>query len=183
MERRSVASRRFNCVPDKLDDAVATTRRQRAVAPASADPWSRWVEILAKRAERFVAEGRRTDAALCLEAVTALGERFGGGGARFEELRREVGDPEWSSGGTRAPRATWKFLDDGKDQGKGWALVEFDDSVWREGPRTAWIRRRCKDPGELGGGSATEAPHNLLPGRVPPRETRENELAGALASP
>jgi len=33
-----------------------------------------------------------------------------------------------------SPKATWKYLDDGTDQGTDWINSEFDDSEWKEGP-------------------------------------------------
>src|SRR5210317_1667239 len=30
--------------------------------------------------------------------------------------------------------STWKYLDDGSDQGTGWQAVDFDDSGWASGP-------------------------------------------------
>lgn len=33
-----------------------------------------------------------------------------------------------------APGATWKYLDDGSDQGTAWQALAFDDSGWLEGP-------------------------------------------------
>ncbi len=43
------------------------------------------------------------------------------------------------------PGATWKYLDDGSDQGKTWRSPAFDDSAWLEGPA------------ELGYGDSDEA--------------------------
>ncbi len=34
---------------------------------------------------------------------------------------------------TANPAATWKFLDDGSDQGQGWTDPSFDDSAWKSG--------------------------------------------------
>src|SRR5207249_5049599 len=30
--------------------------------------------------------------------------------------------------------ASWRYLDDGSDQGTGWRAVDFDDSAWAAGP-------------------------------------------------
>ncbi len=38
-------------------------------------------------------------------------------------------------GNTLVPQgATWKYLDDGSDQGTAWTSLEFDDSAWASGP-------------------------------------------------
>ena len=60
-----------------------------------------------------------------------------------------------------AAGATWRYLDDGSDQGTDWRATEFDDSAWSSGPA------------ELGFGEDDEATddhlgahHLLLPARV-----------------
>ena len=41
--------------------------------------------------------------------------------------------PETPNGGPALPGDTWRFLDNGTDQGTGWRDVSFDDSAWKEG--------------------------------------------------
>ncbi len=47
---------------------------------------------------------------------------------RFTEAGASV-ETTWIAAG-----ATWKYLDDGSDQGTGWRAVAFDDSSWSSGP-------------------------------------------------
>ena len=37
--------------------------------------------------------------------------------------------------------STWKYLDDGSDQGTDWKEKDFEDSVWKSGSRTTRLSR------------------------------------------
>lgn len=41
--------------------------------------------------------------------------------------------PETANGGTAQPGDTWRYLDDGSDQGTAWRSLEFNDSAWKSG--------------------------------------------------
>jgi hypothetical protein len=44
-------------------------------------------------------------------------------------------DVDVVDGNTLVPQgATWKYLDDGSDQGTAWTALDFDDSAWASGP-------------------------------------------------
>ena len=41
--------------------------------------------------------------------------------------------------------STWKYLDDGSDQGTAWMTVDFDDSGWASGPALlGYGGKRCR---------------------------------------
>ncbi|MEZ5963951.1 MAG: metallophosphoesterase [Planctomycetota bacterium] len=114
----------------RLDDIVAAVQRPRH--------WLQWKARLLRRAGDRAAAARATALAATDPRTSPPGSGLPATSAALTSASTSTVPPisaPASTATTLIPRgATWRYRDDGTDQGTAWSQLGFDDSTWASGP-------------------------------------------------